>query len=67
MVRMVTDVNDVRRDFLIGILSKVERSYMEVPEGFEQLFPRNVALLLLKTYMVKSKQHLSIGLIYIKQ
>ncbi len=39
---------DVKGAFICGNFENGKRIYMEVPQGFEQFFPKNAVLLLLK-------------------
>ena len=47
--QMFADILDVKSAFLHGEFENDEKIYVEVPEGFEDFYPADVLLLLLKT------------------
>jgi hypothetical protein len=49
MAGWYAELIDVKGTFLHGIFEKGRKVYMEVPQGFEQFYPKNCVLLLLKT------------------
>jgi hypothetical protein len=55
MAGWYAELIDVKGAFLHGVFEKGRKVYMEVPQGFEQFYPTNCVLLLLKT-LYRTKQ-----------